>query len=139
MYHTLSYHVYHIHNIMVMIECRDNYQHHVPGKKCNTVSVSGVHGDALSALIANVLLYQHNALYLCAKIIPAQLGLPYHPPANMCKDCAFNDKSMNYSTQLGDTIRMIFGYRDIAYWSRGKNGYRFLKNGCHYHGSSDLH
>ena len=60
----------------------------------------------------------------------------------MCKDCDFSDKSMNFCTQLGDTIRMIFGYRDIAYWSREKNGYRFLKMaaiGCHYHGSSDLH
>ena len=52
--------------------------------------------------------------------------------ANMCKDCDFSDKSMNFCTQLGDTIRMIFGYRDIAYSSREKNGYRFLKNGCHW-------
>ena len=38
----------------------------------------------------------------------------------MCKDCALHDKSMKFCTQLEDTIVMIFGYRDIADWSREK-------------------
>ena len=38
----------------------------------------------------------------------------------MCKDCALHDRSMKFCTQLEDTIRMIFGYRDIADQSREK-------------------
>ena len=42
-------------------------------------------------------------------------------------NCAFNDKSMKFCTQLGNVIRKIFGYRDIADWSRKKNGTHFSK------------
>ena len=60
--------------------------------------------------------------YMCEVYTTLLLSLS-NSTADRCNiwgNCAFNDKSMKFCTQLGNVIRKIFGYRDIADWSRKK-------------------
>lgn len=47
--------------------------------------------------------------------------------ADMCKYCAFHDRSMKLGNMLEHTIRRFFGYRDICDFVVYKNGGQFSK------------
>ena len=40
-----------------------------------------------------------------------------YSPADMCKNCAFDDTSMRFGTHLGDVLMHIFSYRAITDYS----------------------